>query len=78
MAPTLDKTGDVSDTMVRKLAVNAMLLRILIPRNNAARSDGSSNSSRPVKWRMGRGIHMNKNVNRPIPVVHALEKMIER
>ena len=78
IAPTLDNTGDVSETMVRKLAVKPTLLRMLIPRNNAALGDGSSNTSKPVKWRIGRGIHMNKQVNRPIPVVQALENRIDR
>jgi len=78
IAPTLDNTGDVSDTIVRKLAVKPTLLRILIARNNAALGDGSSNTSRPVKWRIGSGIHMNNMVNRPMPVVQALEKRIER
>lgn len=78
IAPTLDNTGDVNDTIVRKLAVKPMLLRMLIPRNNAALGDGSSNTSRPVKWRIGSGIHMKHKVNRPIPVVQALEKRIER
>jgi len=49
IAPTLDNTGDVRDTIVRKLAVKATLLRILIPRNIAARGDGNSNISNPVK-----------------------------
>ena len=78
MAPTLDKTGDVRDTIVRKLAVNAMLLKMLKTRNMAAFGEGSSNTSRPVKCRMGRGIHIKHKVNRPIPVVHAFENMMER
>jgi len=49
IAPTLDKTGEVSETIVRKLAVKPTLLRMLIPRNNAALGDGSSKTSRPVK-----------------------------
>ena len=64
--------------MVRKLAVNAILLIILKARNRAAFGEGNSNSSRPVKCRMGRGIHITHNVKRPIPVVHAFENMIER
>jgi len=63
---------------VRKLAVKAILLSILMPRNKAAFGDGNSNVSRPVKWRIGRGIHINNNVNKPIPVVQAFEKMMER
>lgn len=63
---------------MRKLAVNPMLLRILIPRNNAALGDGNSKVSKPVKCNIGRGIHMKHNVNNPIPVVHAFEKMTER
>jgi hypothetical protein len=55
-----------------------MLLRILIPRNSAAFGEGNSNVSRPVKCKIGRGNHMKQRVNKPIPVVHALEKMIER
>ena len=49
IAPTLDSTGDVRETVVRKLAVKPMLLRMLIPRKNAALGDGNSNTSRPVK-----------------------------
>ena len=78
MAPTLDKTGDVSETIVRKLAVNAILLRILIPRNSAASSDGNSNSSILVKCNIGSGIHIKQNVKSPIPVVHAFEKSMDR
>jgi hypothetical protein len=78
IAPTLDNTGDVNETIVRKLAVNPILLRILIPRNNAAFPDGNSNVSRPVKWRIGRGNHMKQIVNRPIPVVHAFENTTDR
>lgn len=78
IAPTLDRTGDVRETMVRKLAVNAILLRILKARNRAAFGEGNSNSSRPVKCRMGRGIHIKHNVKRPIPVVQAFENIIER
>jgi len=29
-------------------------------------------------WRIGKGIHMNRSVNSPIPVVHAFENKIER
>jgi hypothetical protein len=64
--------------MVRKLAVNAILLRILMPRNNATLRDGNSNVSSPVKCKMGRGIHIKHSVNKPIPLVQALEKTIER
>ena len=78
IAPTLDRTGEVSDTMVRKLAVNPMLLRILIARNKPALGDGISKVSRPVKCSIGRGTHIKQKVNSPIPVVHAFEKMIER
>ena len=78
IAPTLDSTGDVNETIVRKLAVNPTLLRMLIPRNNATLGDGSSNVSSPVICKIGIGIHIKHNVNRPIPVVQALEKMIER
>jgi hypothetical protein len=78
MAPTLDKTGEVSETIVRKLAVNAMLLKILNSRNMAAFGDGSSNTSRPVKCNIGSGIHIKHKVKRPIPVVHAFENMMER
>jgi len=55
-----------------------MLLKMLKARNMAALGEGNSKFSRPVKCRMGRGIHMKKNVNRPIPVVHAFENNIER
>jgi hypothetical protein len=68
----------VRDTIVRKLAVNPMLLRMLTPRNNAAFGEGSSNVSRPVKCNMGRGNHMKQSVKSPIPVVHAFEKMMDR
>ena len=78
IAPTLDSTGDVRETIVRKLAEKPILLKILIPRNIAALGEGSSNVSRPVKCSMGRGIHMKHNVNNPIPVVHAFENMIDR
>jgi hypothetical protein len=77
IAPTLDNTGDVNETMVRKLAVKPILLKILIPRNNAALPEGNSNVSRPVKCNIGIGIHIKQNVNRPIPVVHAFEKIID-
>ena len=63
---------------MRKLAVNPILLRILIPRYRAAFRDGNSKVSRPVKWSIGRGIHMKQKVNNPIPQVHAFEKMIDR
>lgn len=63
---------------MRKLAVNAMLLRMLKAKKMAALGEGSSNSSRPVKCRIGRGIHMKKNVNRPIPVVHTFENTMDR
>jgi hypothetical protein len=78
IAPTLDNTGEVRETMVRKLAVNPTLLRILTPRNRAALGDGNSNVSRPVKCRIGSGNHMNNRVNSPIPVVQALENMTDR
>jgi hypothetical protein len=78
IAPTLDNTGDVNETIVRKLAVKATLLRILTPRNNAALGDGSSKTSRPVKWRIGSGIHMKHKVNSPMPVVQALENRTDR
>jgi len=77
IAPTLESTGDVKDTMVRKLAVKPILLIMLTARNNATLGDGNSKVSRPVKCNIGMGIHMNRNVNKPIPVVQALEKMID-
>ena len=49
-----------------------------MPRNNAAFREGSSNVSRPVICRIGRGIHMKQRVNKPMPVVHAFENMTER
>jgi hypothetical protein len=78
IAPTEDSTGEVSDTIVRKLAVKAMLLRMLMPRYRDTCSEGNSKGSRLVMWRMGRGTHITRRVQRPIPVVHALENKIER
>lgn len=65
------------DTIVKKLAVKPMLLMILIARKRAAFGDGNSNVSKPVKCSIGRGIHMKHNVNNPMPVVHALENMMD-
>jgi hypothetical protein len=73
MAPTLDNTGDVRDTIVKKLAVKPMFPRILKPRNTAAFREGNSKGSRPVRCRIGIGNHIKRRVNNPIPVVHAFE-----
>ena len=58
--------------------MNPMLLIMLTIRNKAALGDGSSNVSRPVKCSIGRGTHIKQRVNRPIPVVQAFEKIMDR
>jgi hypothetical protein len=78
IAPTLDNTGDVSDTMTRKLEVNPMLLIMLTARKRAALGDGNSKVSIPEKCSIGRGTHIKQRVNNPIPVVQAFEKMMDR
>ena len=78
IAPTDDRTGEVSDTIVKKLAVKAMLLTILIARYTQTLNDGNSKISSPVKCNIGNGIQRKRSVKRPIPVVHAFENMMER